>query len=83
MLELNSVQYNMARILKKYHINSSMYTLVANSGVDNTRRSCNLTGKVTCPREKKNKNQNAPKIVDQNYVSDQNDGNDQNYVALL
>lgn len=86
MLELNSVQYKMARI-KKIYINSPMYTLVvANSGVDNTTRSCNLTGSAShLSKKKKVKiNQNAPKIVnDQNYVSDQNYGNDQNYVALL
>lgn len=87
MLELNSVQYNMSRILKN-HINSPMYTLVANSGADNTTRSCNLTGNAShLSKGKKKKkvkiNQNAPKIVDQNYVSDQNYGNDQNYVALL
>lgn len=86
MLELNSVQYKIARI-KKIHINSPMYTLVANCGADNTTRSCNLTDSASHLSKEKKKvkiNQNAPKIVnDQNYVSDQNYGNDQNYVALL
>lgn len=86
MLELNSVQYKMARI-KKNHINSPMYTVVANSGVDNITRSCNLTGSASHLSKGKKKvkiNQNAPKKVnDQNYVSDQDYGDDQNYGALL
>lgn len=43
-----------------------MYTLVANSGVDNTTRSCNLTSSASHLSKKKKKvkmNQNAPKIV--------------------
>ena len=62
----------MARV-KKIHINSHMYTLVTNSAVDGTTVSCNLTVSASpLSKEKKKKNQNAPKIV-----------NDQNYAALL